>query len=761
MSKNLIWAVLALALAVAGFVSLLYPVVNPETNYTVVLKDSRLVDEAITLPRVVDARVESVSHNGFSNVPTTSPIVLVFNDEVTWRQEYLSVEPYAKVRTISVMSSGGGTEVWVYPERRWENSTAYTLTLKEGIRDIFGHEGDEEFSLVFTTWPQPRVVEATPIGNDLPPDSAVRVEFEQPVNRRTVEEAFEVNPAASGSFEWLSDTVLEWEPSELQYSTTYTVSVGGETRDGDQIAATEWSFAIRSQPTVVEAQPIGNSLPPGSAVRIEFEREVDRSSVEQAFKIEPAVAGTFNWDNDLAVTWTPSGLEYSTTYTVSAAGASTDGDPIIPHEWTFSTHDPPVIVEIEGGDQTPTLLRAVPSGGTGEFSYQWTDGETSQEVSVDLWFGEVRTIEVTVTSGDQTATAELLVFGPPSPCPDGWKVVTEEVCYTEEVLPGPVRVFLVRMDVQGTDLQLHAALAADYVGRLSTVSESAQARNTLVSINAHFFGQNEGGYFALGPIVSGGNFIYYPQPWGVIFALDRDLQPWVGQGEELSIYLEPPTGELRRLQTINSTPVENSLALFNSYWGKELSLDENGCYGLFAPADEAASTAYQFSCGATENIPLKAGEFVLVGSGAAAEWMKENIQHPLTLTTSLAGQSLEFMVGGSDILIQDGEANGSISASSVRHPRSAIGIDEEGFVYLVVADGRSTASVGMSLAELQRYLSQLGLVDAINLDGGGSSTIVVQESVMNSPSDGWERPVAGVVEVTEQREVCWHELIRC
>jgi exopolysaccharide biosynthesis protein len=119
------------------------------------------------------------------------------------------------------------------------------------------------------------------------------------------------------------------------------------------------------------------------------------------------------------------------------------------------------------------------------------------------------------------------------------------------------------------------------------------------------------------------------------------------------------------------------------------------------------------------------------------------------------------MVGGSDILIQDGETNGSISASNVRHPRSAIGIDVEGFVYFVVADGRSTASVGMSLSELQRYLSQLGLIDAINLDGGGSSTLVVRESVMNTPSDGRERPVAAVVEVTSGDTSCWHQLIRC
>ncbi len=118
-------------------------------------------------------------------------------------------------------------------------------------------------------------------------------------------------------------------------------------------------------------------------------------------------------------------------------------------------------------------------------------------------------------------------------------------------------------------------------------------------------------------------------------------------------------------------------------------------------------------------------------------------------------------MGGYHVLIQDGEPSELNSHLRGRHPRTAIGIDNEGFVYFVVVDGRSSVSVGMTLAELQQYLSQLGLVNAINLDGGGSSSMVLQQSVMNTPSDGAERSVGAVVEVTEQRGTCWHELIRC
>lgn len=737
------------------------PLFAPETGYALALKDEHLTFETITLPRVVDAYVDSAPQNDFENVPTSSAIVLVFNEEVLWADEHLELEPSAQVSTITEKSPGGGTELWVIPKDRWETSTAYALTIRAGLEDVFGHKGVEGFSLDFATWPRPAPVAVAPVGSDLPADSTVRVEFERPVDRRTVEQGFRIEPSVSGDFKWKDDRVVEWKPSGLRYSTTYVVSVGGKAIGGDPLVRSEWTFTTRSQPEVVEVQPIGDSLPKSSLVRVRFDREVDRKAVEEAFRIKPDVAGSFDWENDPVMTWKPHELEYSTTYMVSAGGRSIDGDPIVPHEWSFTTHDPPVFVVIEGSDESPTVLRAVASGGTGEYSYEWSGGETGQEIAVDLWYGETRAFEATVTSGDQTATAHRLVAGPPSPCLEGWQVITEDLCHREEVLPGPVRLFLTRVDLEDSDLQLHAAPAADSLGHPSTVSESARARNTLVSINGDFFNRSTGEYFALGPMVSGGNPIYAPGSAQVVFALGPNLESWVGPGKKFEVYLTPLAGEPKRVRTINRAPAKNSLALFNSYWGEELSLGMNGCYGLFAPAETAMNIAYQFSCGRIDDIPLRDEQFVLVGTGQAAKWMSRNIEQPLTLSTSSPISGIDFMVGGSHALIVNGEPGELSSHLGGRHPRTAIGIDHERFVYFVVVDGRSSASVGMTLVELQNYLSQLGLVDAINLDGGGSSTMVLQQSVVNGPSDGRERAVAAVVEVTERRGTCWHKLVRC
>jgi peptidoglycan hydrolase-like protein with peptidoglycan-binding domain len=89
-----------------------------------------------------------------------------------------------------------------------------------------------------------------------------------------------------------------------------------------------------------------------------------------------------------------------------------------------------------------------------------------------------------------------------------------------------------------------------------------------------------------------------------------------------------------------------------------------------------------------------------------------------------------------------------VAPDNPRHPRTAIGFSADGTrVWLVTVDGRSDASVGMTYVELANLMKSLGADDALNLDGGGSTTMVAQmpgddaPSVRNAPSDGVQRPV--------------------
>ena len=101
-------------------------------------------------------------------------------------------------------------------------------------------------------------------------------------------------------------------------------------------------------------------------------------------------------------------------------------------------------------------------------------------------------------------------------------------------------------------------------------------------------------------------------------------------------------------------------------------------------------------------------------------------------------------IGGGPTLVRGGSAM-SWSGLQIRHPRTALGWNKD-YIFMVEVDGRQrNLSVGMTLPELATYMVKLGCQEAMNLDGGGSATLWVLGNVMNSPSEGKERPAANAL----------------
>ncbi len=105
-------------------------------------------------------------------------------------------------------------------------------------------------------------------------------------------------------------------------------------------------------------------------------------------------------------------------------------------------------------------------------------------------------------------------------------------------------------------------------------------------------------------------------------------------------------------------------------------------------------------------------------------------------------------------LLEEGEllvdARDEVDRAKTSNPRSALGQIGEGHYVLVVSDGRSDESEGLSLYELAQFLQQLGVQTAYNLDGGGSSTMVFLGQVVNRPVGGrgsGQRAVTDIVYV--------------
>ncbi len=131
------------------------------------------------------------------------------------------------------------------------------------------------------------------------------------------------------------------------------------------------------------------------------------------------------------------------------------------------------------------------------------------------------------------------------------------------------------------------------------------------------------------------------------------------------------------------------------------------------------------------------------------EFVSENETSADELLQSGAYQVLSF----GPVLLDDGEIsvgeNDEVGMAMASNPRTAIGYLGNNHYVFVVSDGRTSESAGLSLYELATFMKELGVVDAYNLDGGGSSTMVFKGEIINNPTtnghSNQERAVSDIV----------------
>jgi exopolysaccharide biosynthesis protein len=108
----------------------------------------------------------------------------------------------------------------------------------------------------------------------------------------------------------------------------------------------------------------------------------------------------------------------------------------------------------------------------------------------------------------------------------------------------------------------------------------------------------------------------------------------------------------------------------------------------------------------------------------------------------MAFTDVEDIVGGVPQLIKNGKVDVTWEQEKTtkafvetRHPRTAVAKLKDGKFLMITVDGRSESSGGISLYDLAALLLELGATDAMNLDGGGSTTMFLDGKVVNHPSD--------------------------
>jgi hypothetical protein len=197
--------------------------------------------------------------------------------------------------------------------------------------------------------------------------------------------------------------------------------------------------------------------------------------------------------------------------------------------------------------------------------------------------------------------------------------------------------------------------------------------------------------------------------------------------------------------------VADDLVLFTAPIGKSTF---TGADGLEVALD-AAGRAVRMELG-FGNVAVPEGGSVVSASGAQAEWIRARVKlgdtlrvdYGLARSNESPSCAVRYVVAAGPRLVRGGrlaeESEGFLHEKN-RNPRTAIGVTARGTILLYVVDGRRANSVGMTVAELAAAMLELGAVEAMNLDGGGSSTMVVGGRVVNQPADGRERPVSDAI----------------
>lgn len=220
------------------------------------------------------------------------------------------------------------------------------------------------------------------------------------------------------------------------------------------------------------------------------------------------------------------------------------------------------------------------------------------------------------------------------------------------------------------------------------------------------------------------------------------------------------TGQRRSLNVFNDLPGKNGIGLFTPEYGRATPRIPGSTSVVLTPFPASVPNtdlvAPVTAVAQNDSVRIAPGTAVLVARGNAAAKLQAEAQIGVSLTLRLILQpewpTVSDAIGGGPILVRDGRpvyrANEAFEVSVIapRHPRTAIGQLADGRILMVVVDGRQSGySVGMTTFEMAQTMVRLGAVRAMQLDGGGSSTLAFDGVVLNRPSDGRERQIANAI----------------
>lgn len=319
--------------------------------------------------------------------------------------------------------------------------------------------------------------------------------------------------------------------------------------------------------------------------------------------------------------------------------------------------------------------------------------------------------------------------------------------------------FVVTADLNCDNLSISLLTKDDKTSKLETVRNLAEsAPDVRAAVNSDFFswGAESGTGSPIGAVVKEGNLLSGCTGEGM-YALMQSMSD-----EKLFIdfmkttyTITAPNGLTHSFTDFNKYTDLSKICMRDSTFNGFSFGAGGGMYEIIIKDGTVIKKTFD-----SEPVPLEEGMYAIAALMDFDTFIYDNINEGdafvLDRVTSFDVSDLKLSVGGGAKLVTNGAVQRSFShIISGVHPRTAFGINkEQDTAYLVCVDGRGE-SAGLSMEGIADFMVYLGSYNAINFDGGGSTTVVVREPgekevrTVNTPSDGTERRISNAIAVSD------------
>lgn len=293
----------------------------------------------------------------------------------------------------------------------------------------------------------------------------------------------------------------------------------------------------------------------------------------------------------------------------------------------------------------------------------------------------------------------------------------------------PVRVNVVEINPDlNPNIEVNPQLAStDKLTSKSTISSIAKRNNSIVAINGTYFKPQTG--VPLGTLMI--NKKLYTGPIYNRVAMGFFDNGYDMARIELNAVIKTNKGEIK-IDNVNQPRMLSTYTLvYTSDWGNYSPASPQ--YGMQIAVQNGKIIEIS-----NQSVAIPKNGYVIVGPKSKLEKFTNAKHLNLNIKTIPNWENVNHIISGGPYLVKNNEvfidiAEQKLLAIGSKNPRTAIGYTQDGNLILAVIDGREGASVGMTLRELANFMKSVGCVNAMNLDGGGSTVMYVNGKVVNMP----------------------------